>query len=123
MKKNLLITGIITLVLLFLLLQNWDVITQTGHPFPYLISAIKISESTPYIMVNKNEVITKANDESSLIKDYEEQMKLKFKEQVGSSFIFTDGKKHYTITSEIYLSIYSIWTLPHVAGKQFIGKQ
>lgn len=122
MKKNLLITRTITLVLFLLLFLNWGIITQKGNPFPYLISAIKISESNPYIMVNKNEVITKANDGSNFIKDYEEQMKLKFKEQMGSGFIFTNGKEDYVITTEIYFSKYSVWILPDVPENQFIGK-
>ena len=36
-------------------------------------------------------------------------MGIKFKEQMGSGYIFSDGNKDYLLTSEIYLKkIYSV---------------
>lgn len=110
--------GLMAMVIILFIAYK-DSIFQKGNPFPYLIAAIKITASTPYIRVKENEVISKANDESSLISDFEKQMEVEFVEQAGSGFIFSDGEESYVISSEIYFGRFTVWTLPDVKGRRF----
>ena len=95
-----------------MLYAKWDVIFQKGDPLPYLQAMVKINDKNPYVEVDKNIVISKRGECQALFEDFKEQHGLEFVEQAGSGYIFTDGTNHYTISSEIYWSQYTVWTLP-----------
>lgn len=41
-------------------------------------------------------------------------MKIKFKEQMGSGYIFSDENKDYLLTSEVYLKKYIVWNIHEI---------
>lgn len=112
MKK--IVATVLVIICLFgiFIYLRWDAIFQKGNPIPYLISASKITEEKPYVKVNKNVVISKIGECPELFEDVEGLLGVEYIEQVGSGYIFTDGAKSYTISSEIYWGRYIVWTLP-----------
>lgn len=112
MKK--IVATVLVLICLFgiLICLKWNVIFQKGNPIPYLIAASKITEENPYIEVEENIVISKNGECLKLFEDFEESFGVEYTEQAGSGYIFTDGNKNYTITSEIYWGKYKVWILP-----------
>jgi hypothetical protein len=37
---------------------------------------------------------------------------VELKDQLGSSYLFSDGEINYTVSSEIYWGRFTVWTLP-----------
>lgn len=115
MKKIIAVIAIALTCLLGIFIYSWrDVIFQNGNPIPYLIAASKITEENSYVEVDKNIVISKIGGCPELFDDVEELLGVEYTEQAGSGYIFTDGTKSYTMSSEIYLGRYIVWTLPTV---------
>ncbi|SUB75807.1 hypothetical protein [Peptoniphilus indolicus] len=111
MKKLILITIAFTCIGSFIIYHNKDIVFQKGNPIPYLIAISKIKKEKPYVKLDKNILISKNGDVSYLFKHFENDMGIKFKEQMGSGYIFSDGNKDYLLTSEIYLKKYIVWSI------------
>ena len=99
--------------LLSAFISNRAVIFQRGNPIPYLIAAVQISEDRPYVAVDEEEgiYISKQGECPELFADFEEKMDVRFAEQAGSGYIFTNETDHYVISSEIYWGRYTVWML------------
>ena len=50
---------------------------------------------------------------------YRSMAKKAYVEQMGSGYLFSNGKKHYVIESEIYWGKFTVWTLPNIEGHHF----
>lgn len=111
MKKLILITIAFTCIGSFIIYYNKDIVFQKGNPIPYLIAISKIKKEKPYVKLDKNILISKNRDSSYLFKHFENDMGIKFKEQMGSGYIFSDDNKDYLLTSEIYLKKYIVWNI------------
>lgn len=98
---------------------NRAIIFQRGNPIPYLSSAMKITKNNPYVEVTEDVIISKKDDSAKLIKDFEQQMSVSYVEQMGSGYLFSNGKNHYVIVSEVYWGKFTVWTLPNIEGHHF----
>ena len=116
MKRRIswIIGGMIICAVLSVFLLKYDAIFQRGNPLPYLISAIQISEEHPYIKVNDGAGIYIAQrGQCPELMDYvQEATGMKYLEQVGSGYLFSDGVDSLTISSEIYWGRYTVWSVP-----------
>ena len=119
MKKKRIIT-ICAVVLMILAASafylNRAAIFQRGNPIPYLISAIQISESNPYVAVDETKgiYISKRGECPELFDFFCEQTGMEFVEQAGSGYQFTDGDRNDVISSEVYWGRYTVWTIPDI---------
>lgn len=117
MKKKRIIT-ICAVVLVILAASafylNRAAIFQRGNPIPYLTAAVQISEKNPYVAVDETKgiYISKRGECPELFDYFQEEMGVKFVEQAGSGYLFSDGTKNYVISSEVYWGRYTVWTLP-----------
>ena len=117
MKKKRVIT-ICAVVLVILAASafylNRAAIFQRGNPFPYLISAVQISEKNPYVAVDETKgiYISKRGECPELFEYFQDEMGVKYVEQAGSGYLFSDGTQNYVISSEVYWGRYTVWTLP-----------
>lgn len=93
---------------------NRAAIFQCGNPIPYLISAVQISDKNPYVAVDETKgiYISKRGECPELFEYFCEQTGMKFVEQAGSGYLFTDGDRTDVISSEVYWGRYTVWTLP-----------
>lgn len=98
---------------------NRAVIFQRGNPIPYLTSAMKITKNNSYVKVTENVIISEKDDSAKLIEDFEQQMGVTYVEQMGSGYLFSNGKNNYVIESEIYWGKFTVWTLPNIEGHHF----
>ena len=114
--RNFLIAIVASVLLLItIVLYGWgSVIFQQGNPLPYLIASMSISEQTPFIEVEKNSgtYIAKRGECPELFEYVEENWNVKFIEQAGSGYIFTNGVDTLVISSEIYWRYFTIWKIP-----------
>lgn len=90
------------------------VIFQRGNPIPYLIASVQINEKRPYVEVGANTgiYITQKGEHTLLFDFIEESQDVEFVEQAGSGYIFTNGIDNLTVSSEIYLRYFTVWTVP-----------
>lgn len=95
------------------LIFKWDAVFQRGNPIPYLAAAVRLSDNNAFVAVeNMDDIyITKRGNKEALFQMIQDTYDVEFKEQVGSGYLFTDGKKNYTIGSEIYWGRFTVWTL------------
>lgn len=118
MKKKMILSCAIVLVVVVAMTAylKWGVIFQRGNPIPYLTAAIQITEENPYVAVDKIKgiYISKRGDRTKLFEDFCEVYGMKFVEQAGSGYIFTDGDRTDVISSEIYWGRYTVWTVPDI---------
>ena len=112
------VTIIVTLAVLtslFVALYH-PVIFQRGDPIPYLKAAVTLAGGAPYAKVNvpgtSAVYITKRGICDELISYIEESKGVPFVEQAGSAFLFSDGKYSLAVITEIYLSRFTVWTVP-----------
>ena len=107
-------------VLLFLAASvfylNRAVIFQRGNPIPYLTSAIQISEKNPYVAVDEEKgiYISKRGECPELFDHFQKELEVKYVEQAGSGYLFTNGTENYVISSEVYWGRYTVWSLPTI---------
>ena len=95
-------------------LMKKDAIFQRGNPIPYLTAVFKLSETNSYIAVDElNGIyISKRGDKDALFQMIQDTYGVELKDQLGSSYLFSDGKRNYTVSSEIYWGRFTVWTLP-----------
>lgn len=114
-KKTVIILAVIAGLSLLLWVFNFfsPVIFQRGNPIPYISAAMKIDEDSRYVQVNVDDTydvyISVRGDKESLFYDLAYSKGMEFVEQAGSSYIFSDGKNRLIISSEVYLSCFTVW--------------
>lgn len=114
-KKTVIILAVIAGLSLLLWVFNFfsPVIFQRGNPIPYISAAMKIDEDSRYIQVDVDDIydvyISVRGDKESLFYDLAYSNGMEFIEQAGSSYIFSDGTNRLIISSEVYLSYFTVW--------------
>lgn len=114
-KKTVIILSVIAGLSLLLWVFNFfsPVIFQRGNPIPYISAAMKIDEDSRYVQVDIDDVydvyISVRGDKESLFYDLAYSKGMEFVEQAGSSYIFSDGTNRLIISSEVYLSCFTVW--------------
>ncbi len=91
-----------------------NVIFQRGNPIPYLLASLEINEETPYVEVGENTgvYIAPQGECQPLFEFIEETQNVDLVEQLGSGYRFENETKRLTISSEIYLRYFTVWTVP-----------
>ena len=115
MKKKIAILCAATFVLLAaVVFLKWDAIFQRGNPIPYLTAAVQLSKDNPYAAVDETNgiYISKRGDKEALFQMIQDTYGVELKDQLGSSYLFSDGENNYTVSSEIYWGSFTVWTLP-----------
>ena len=97
---------------------KWNAIFQRGNPIPYFAAAVKLSDNNTFVAVGsiENVYITKRGEKHDLFQMIEDTYEVEYKDQFGSSYLFSDGEKNYTVGSEIYWGRFTVWTLPFDDG-------
>lgn len=114
-KKTVIILSVIAGLSLLLWVFNFfsPVIFQRGNPIPYISAAMKIDEDIRYVQVDIDDAydvyISVRGDKESLFYDLAYSKGMEFVEQAGSSYIFSDGTNRLIISSEVYLSCFTVW--------------
>ena len=114
-KKTVIILSVTACLSLLLWVFNFfsPVIFQRGNPIPYISAAMKINEDSRYVQVDVDDTydvyISVRGDKESLFYDLAYSKGMEFIEQAGSSYIFSDGKNRLIISSEVYLSCFTVW--------------
>ena len=113
-KKVAIVCTVILVFMAALFFLKLDDIFQRGNPIPYLTAAFKLSETNSYIAVDElNGIyISKRGDKDALFQMIQDTYGVELKDQLGSSYLFSDGENNYTISSEIYWGRFTVWTLP-----------
>lgn len=92
------------------------VIFQRGNPIPYLIASTKLNTETPYAQVkqtgSETVYITKRGVGEELLQLFAENTGAELQEQLGGTYIFSDGESEWMIESEIYWRNYTVWEIP-----------
>ena len=94
-----------------------ETIFQRGNPIPYLIAAVQISESNPYVAVDDGSgtYISMSGECPELLDFFQEKTGMDFVEQVGSGYLFADDAGTAVISSEVYWKYFTVWELPDAA--------
>ena len=92
---------------------KWDAVFQRGNPIPYLSAAVKLTGDHTYAAVDNSEnlYITRRGDKQDLFQMIQDTYHVEYRDQLGSSYLFSDGEKNYIVGSEIYWGRFTIWTL------------
>ena len=112
-RKLLILCAIVILFLSSLVALKWNAIFQKGNPIPYVAAAIKLSDDDAYAAVRniENVFITKRGEKQDLFQMIEDTYAVEYIDQLGSGYMFSDGKKNYIVGSEIYWGRFTVWTL------------
>lgn len=91
---------------------KWDAIFQRGNPLPYMAAMVKLSGSQTFEAVPgmDNTYITRRGEKQALFRMIEDTYGVVFKDQLGSGYLFSDGKYNYIVSSEIYWGMFTLWT-------------
>ena len=115
MKKKAIVTCAVTLAILAaVVFLKKDAIFQRGNPIPYLTAVVHLSETNPYVVVDEESgiYISKRGDKEALFRMIQDTYGVELKDQLGSSYLFSDGEINYMVSSEIYWGRFTVWTLP-----------
>ena len=115
MKKKVFATcAVIIVILVAVVFLKKDAIFQRGNPIPYLTAVVHLSETNPYVAVDEENGIylSKRGDKEALFLMIQDTYGVELKDQLGSSYLFSDGENTYTVSSEIYWDKFTVWTLP-----------
>ena len=92
------------------------VIFQRGNPIPYLVASKKLDNNMPYVQVEQTDFesvyISKRGICNELFQLFIESTGAKFQEQLGNTYIFSDGETKWMIKSEVYWKDYTVWEIP-----------
>ena len=106
----------VTAVILFasVLFSKWDAIFQRGDPLPYLAAAARLTDENTFEPVKNREgiYITARGRSQDLFQMIGEIYGVTLEDQLGSSYVFSNGETRYTVSSEIYWGKFTVWTLP-----------
>ena len=118
------IVMVLILCLALFITYHHDVIFQCGNPVPYLQAALQLRKDNPFVKVDVDVpsgavdiYISKKNSKSEKacpeIFDYvEKRFNVKFSEQFGSAYLFQNSEGKISISNEIYLRYFLVWTVP-----------
>jgi hypothetical protein len=120
LKKILIVLLIVILLPVgFIFLRFGSALTQEGNPVPYLRSIMKLELSN-----NGKEKVVDGQHEERYISEfkvkypygiaieYMESLGWKFKEQMGSGFIFEKNEQQAVVETRQYSKQYYIWDVP-----------
>lgn len=111
---------VISVAILFasVIIFKWDTIFQRGNPIPYLAAAVKLSDDNTFEAVEnmENIYITKRGENESLFTFIQDTYGVEYKDQLGSSYMFSNGEINYTVGSGIYWGRFTVWTLSFDQG-------
>ena len=112
-KSILILCAVMGILMVLFAVLKWDVVFQRGNPLPYLVAAIKLSDENTFATVRgvEDTYITKRGDKQELFQMIQETYRVEYKDQLGSSYLFSDGEKNYMVDSEIYWGRFTVWTL------------
>ena len=112
-KKGIILCVAIMVFIASLVILKWDAVFQRGNPLPYLAAAIKLSDENTFATVRgvEDTYITRQGDKQELFQMVQETYQVEYIDQLGSSYLFSDGEKNYMVGSEIYWSRFTVWTL------------
>ncbi len=104
-------------VILLVIMKIWSpVVFQRGNPIPYLIAAIRISGENSYVQVETDSgadvYISRKGECPELFEYIEKSRNVGFIEQAGSGYIFSNGIDGLVVSSEVYLSEFTVWSVP-----------
>ena len=120
MKKcKVLVLCVVAIILLgFFASLKWNSIFQRGNPIPYLAAALTLSDDHTYAAIERmeNVYITKRGEKQDLFQMIEDTYEVEYKDQLGGSYLFSDGEKNYFVASEIYWGRFTVWTSPFDDG-------
>lgn len=113
-KKVFSLCAVILAILATVVFLKKDAIFQRGNPIPYLIAAVRLSETNPYVAVDEENriYISKRCEKEALFQMIQDTYGVELKDQLGSGYLFSDGEKSYIVSSEIYWGRFTVWTLP-----------
>lgn len=110
----------IILLILFSLTAalKWDAIFQRGNPIPYMAAMVKLSGSHTFEAVPglDNTYITRRGEQQALFQMIEDTYGVEFKDQLGSGYLFSDGRLNYLAGSEVYWGRFTVWTFSFEDG-------
>ncbi len=112
-KKVIIICGTLVIIMAICIGLKWPTIFQKGNPIPYIIAMTKISEEDTFVAVDESEkiYITKKGDSSKLFEFIEEENDVEYLDQMGNAYMFSSGDDSLVVSSEIYWSKYTVWTI------------
>ena len=89
-------------------------IFQRGNPLPYLAAAVQLDAAQTYVPVRGESgvYIARRGECPALFAMVEEKWRVRFVEQAGSGYIFSNEVTRLTISSEVYWGRYTVWILP-----------
>ena len=122
MKKTRKVIGlcgaVILLVLACVVALKWDAIFQRGNPIPYLAAMSRLSEENPFEPVKNMDgiYVTWRGDKEGLFQMIQDAYHVEYEDQLGSSYVFSDGEVTYMVDSEIYWGRFTVWTVPFLAA-------
>lgn len=104
-------------IILLAVMKIWSpVVFQRGNPIPYLVAAIRISDENPYVQVETDSgaevYISRKGECPELFEYIKESRNVEFIEQAGSGYIFSNGIDGLVVSSEVYLSKFTVWSVP-----------
>ncbi len=112
----LLIATLLIVIMLWVFNLYSPVIFQRGNPIPYISAALQIDAENHYVKVGVSGTcdvyITMRGDYGALFYDMAYNRGFELLEQAGSGYIFSDGTNRFTISSEVYLRYFTVWTVP-----------
>ena len=113
-KKVVVLCAVILALLTAVIYLKKDAIFQRGNPIPYLTAAVRLSETNPYVAVDEENriYISKRGDKEAFFEMIQDTYGVELKDQLGSSYLFSNGENNYTVSSEIYWGRFTVWTLP-----------
>lgn len=111
MKRSTIISAIIIIIISFIFLLNINLIFQEGNPLPIFSGILQLNDSKTFAKIKNNPVtyITKTNNMDELFSHIEEDDKVRYREQMGSGYIFENENKIVILTSRQYTRNYQIW--------------
>ncbi len=111
MKRPMLISAIIIVIISFIFLLNINMIFQEGNPLPVFSGILQLNNSKTFVKIKDKPVtyITKTNNKDELFSYIEKYDNVRYREQMGSGHIFEDENKIVILTSRQYTRNYQIW--------------
>ena len=78
-----------------------------------MAAAFKLSDDNTFEAVEnmKGVYITKRGEKQDLFQMIQDRYDVEYKDQLGSSYLFSNSEKNYTVGSEIYWGRFTVWTI------------
>jgi hypothetical protein len=119
-KKRLTVAVLLAMFLITTVAVSAPTIIKRGNPIPYISSAIKINNDTPFALVNVkhgnyNIYLTKKSNCEEMIKHIENTWDMQLVEQVNGYYLFSnDEQVHLLVPTERYWGTYTVWEVSSI---------